>query len=81
MKSINKFVVISLTLLTLVLSACHQYEPVPQNGYVTEEEAWDATYTIGQLVDTYLSVNGDIFPVRENDLSKDLASNFPDSAA
>lgn len=75
MKSINKFVVISLTLLTLVLSACHQYEPVPQNGYVTEEEAWDATYTIGQLVDTYLSVNGDIFPVRENDLSKDLASN------
>lgn len=75
MKSINKFVVISLTMLTLVLSACHQYEPVSQEAYVKEADAWKATYTIGQLVDTYLSVNGDIFPVRENDLSKDLASN------
>lgn len=75
MKSINKFVVISLTMLTLVLSACHQYEPVSQEAYVKEADAWKATYTIDSLVDTYLSVNGDIFPVRENDLSKDGLSN------
>jgi len=75
MKSINKFVVISLTMLTLVLSACHQYEPVSQEAYVKEADAWKATYTIDSLVDTYLSLNGDIFPVRENDISRDGLSN------
>lgn len=28
MKSINKFFVISLTALAILLPACHQYEPV-----------------------------------------------------
>ena len=70
MKSINKFIVISLTLLTLVLSACHQYEPV-----ANPDGPWKATLTIGELIDTYLSVNGDIFPVRENDISKDGLSD------
>ncbi len=75
MKSINKFFVISLTALAILLPACHQYEPVSQEAYVKEADAWKATYTIDSLVDTYLSVNGDIFPVRENDLSKDGLSN------
>lgn len=74
MKSIYKIFVISLTALAILLPACHQYEPVTE-GYVKEADAWKATYTIGQLVDTYLSVNGDIFPVRENDISRDGLSN------
>ena len=74
MKSINKIFVISLTALAILLPACHQYEPVTE-GYVKEADAWKATYTIDSLVQTYLSVNGDITPVRENDLSKDGLSN------
>ena len=71
MKSINKFFVISLTALAILLPACHQYEPVSEDAFVTEENSWKATMTIGELVDTYLTVEGDIKPVRENDFNKD----------
>ena len=71
MKSINKIFVISLTALAILLPACHQYEPVAENSFVTEENSWKATLTIGELIDTYLTVEGDIKPVRENDFNKD----------
>lgn len=62
MKTLNKFFLLLLVAVVMMMSACHQYDTVD----FQDQEPWVATHTIHQLLDEFLSQNGDYFPVRQN---------------